>query len=64
MTNTFCTWAVAYKIDGKHYDDGKERISVTALFKYPFQAEEYIEKCIPEEDKERFFVIDTDKLDN
>lgn len=62
MKDTFCTWAVAYKIDGSNYDDKKDRVSVTALFRYPYQAEEFIEKCLPVETRNRFFVVNIDDL--
>lgn len=62
MTNILCKWAVAYKIDGSNYDDGKERISVTAVFSYPHQAEAFIEKCLPASTKDRFFIINVDEL--
>lgn len=58
-----CKWAVAFTIDGKNYDDGKQRIAVTAVFRYPCNAEDFIEKCIPADTRERFFVINTDKLE-
>lgn len=58
----FCKWIVAYDIDGKNYDDGKKRTSVVAVFKYPWQAEDFIEKCLPAENRERFYVIHEDKL--
>jgi len=60
MTN--CKWAVAYKIDGSFYDDRKERTAVTALFNYPHLAEEFIAKCLPAENRERFFVVNIDEL--
>ena len=57
-----CKWAVAYKIDGKNYDDGKERIGVIAFFNYPDNARDFIEKCLPAETKDRFFVVYADEL--
>ena len=57
-----CKWAVVFYVDGKHYDDGKRRLCVTALFRYPHQAEEFISKCLPAETRERFSVINTDNL--
>lgn len=57
-----CKWAVAYKIGGENYDDRKERIGVTALFNYPDLAQDFINKCLPEETKEKFFVIYVDDL--
>lgn len=62
MNNNLCKWAVAYKIDGSNYDDGKERTSVVAVFRYPYQAEDFIEKCLPADTKDKFFVIDVDEL--
>lgn len=58
----FCKWAVAYKIDGSNYDDKKERTSVVAVFNMPYQAEEFIEKCLPADTRERFFVVNVDEL--
>ena len=63
MTNINCKWAVAYKVDGSFYDDGKEKTSVVAVFKDPWQAEDFIEKCLPAENRKRFFVINVDELD-
>lgn len=62
MANILCKWAVAYKIDGKNYDDGKERTCVTAVFNYPHQAEDFIEKCLPADTKSKFFVVNIDEL--
>lgn len=56
----FCKWAVVFFIDGSNYDDGKQRMSVTAVFRYPHQAEEFIEKCLPAENRHRFSVVNTD----
>lgn len=57
-----CKWIVAYNIDGKFYDDGKERTSVVATFRHPWLAEDFIEKCLPAENRKRFYVIHEDKL--
>ena len=59
-----CKWAVAYKIDGKNYDDGKERTNVTELFDYPHLAEDFIKKVLLAETQDRFFVIHIDNLAN
>ena len=56
MITTLCTWAVCYDIDGKNYDDGQTRTSVTALFKDPYLAEDFISKCLPAETRSRFYV--------
>lgn len=56
-------WAVAFKIDGKNYDDGKTRVSTVAVFKTPINAEDFIDKCMPAENAERFFIINVDELE-
>lgn len=61
--NNLCTWAVCYDIDGKNYDDGKSRTSITAVFVYPHLAEEFIEKCLPEETRSRFYVQNLDRME-
>lgn len=63
MKNFGCMWAVCYDVDGKHFDDGKNKTSITALFSYPFQAEEFIEKVLPAETKGRFYVKNIQELD-
>lgn len=64
MKNTFidCKWAVAYKVDKETQDDKKTKIRVTALFSTPSNAEDFINKCLPEETKERFLIINIDEL--
>ena len=52
-----CTWAVCYDIDGSNYDDHQTRTSVTAIFEDPYLAEDFIEKCLPEETRSRFYVM-------
>lgn len=56
MTINHCKWAVAYKIDGSFYDDNQERTSIVAVFRYSYQAEDFIEKCLQPENKDRFFI--------
>lgn len=51
-----CKWAVCYKIDGTNYDDKQDREVVTALFRYPFHAEDFIKSIIPQETRSRFYV--------
>lgn len=62
ITN-LCTWAVAYKIGGENYDDRKTKISITAVFHSPINAEDFINNCLPAETRERFFIIDLDELE-
>ena len=52
----FLKYAVCYKISGWACDDGQEHEGVSAVFRYAFQAEEFIEKCIPQENRDRFYV--------
>lgn len=58
-----CKWAVAYKIDKETQDDRKTKIRVVAMFNTPSNAEDFINNCLPEETKERFFIIDIDELE-
>ena len=58
-----CKWAVAYKIDKKTHDDRKTKITVIAVFRTPINAEEFINNCLPDDTKERFFIIDIDELE-
>lgn len=58
----FMKWAVAFKIDGKNYDDGKDRTSITAFFSRRENAQDFIDKCLPVETKDRFFIIYADEL--
>lgn len=58
-----CKWAVAYKIDKNTQDDRKTKVTVTALFGAPINAEDFINNCLPEETKERFFIINIDELE-
>ena len=66
MKNIFndCKWAVAYKIDKETQDDRKTKITVVAMFSAPSNAESFINNCLPEETKERFFIIDIDELES
>lgn len=57
-----CKWAVFFYVDGGNHDDGKRRLRVVALFRYPYQAEEFISMCLPAETRKRFGVINTDNL--
>lgn len=59
----FMKWAVAYKIDKNTQDDRKTKIRVVAMFSTPINAEDFINKCLPDGTKERFFIIDIDELE-
>lgn len=65
MKNIFnsCKWAVAFKIDKNTQDDRKTKINVSAVFAHPDNAEDFIEKCLPKETKDNFFIIHLDELE-
>ena len=63
MTTELLTWAVAFKIDKKNYDDRKTRVSVVASFRSTDNAKDFIEKCLPEDTKDKFFIISLDELE-
>lgn len=56
-------WAVAYKIDKRTQDDGTTKVVTVAKFSNAEAAANFIKKCLPEETKERFFVVDADALE-
>lgn len=64
ITFNKCTWAVAYKIDKSTQDDRKTKVTVTAVFSDPDNAEDFINNCLPKETKDRFFIIDIDELES
>lgn len=57
-----CKWAVAYKIKEELFDDRKERTCITALFRYPDLAQDFIDKVLPEETRHMFFVTHIDNI--
>lgn len=57
------SWAVAYKIDKKTQDDGITKVVTVAKFNTAEAGANFIKKCLPEETKERFFVVDADALE-
>lgn len=59
----FMKWAVAHKIDKETQDDRKTKIRVVAMFDTPCNAEDFINNCLPDGTKERFFIIDIDELE-
>ena len=59
-----CKWAAAYKIDKNTQDDRKTKIRVVAMFNTPVNAEDFINNCLPQETKQRFFIIDIDELES
>lgn len=57
VSSALCRWAVCYDIDGKNYDDRQPRTRTVAVFELPYQAEDFIEKCLPADNRERFYII-------
>ena len=57
------SWAVAYKINKKTQDDGTTKVITIAKFSTAEAGVNFIKKCLPEETKERFFVVDADALE-
>lgn len=49
-------WLVCYIIDGSTQDDKKDKEVVVAAFRYPDAAQDFIDKCLPEENKDRFYI--------
>lgn len=57
------SWAVAYKMDKRTQDDGTTKVVTVAKFNTAEAGANFIKKCLPEETRERFFVIDADDLE-
>lgn len=57
-------WAVAYKMDKRTQDDGTTKVVTVAKFSTAEAGANFIKKCLPEETKERFFVVDADALES
>lgn len=57
------SWAVAYKIDKRTQDAGTTKVVTVAKFNTAEAGANFIKKCLSEETKERFFVIDADALE-
>ena len=57
------SWAVAYKMGKRTQDDGTTKVVTVAKFNTAEAGANFIKKCLPEETRERFFVIDADDLE-
>lgn len=51
-----CQWAVCYDIAPENYDDRKPRTGVTATFRDPQLAEDFIRHVLPAETRDRFYL--------
>ena len=56
-------WLVGYKIEGKEYDDKKDRFSICAAFAYYESAVAYIEQASPSETRERIYIVNRKDLE-
>lgn len=61
LTGGFIRWAVGFVIPAETQDDKTEKYSIIAIFSYPFEAEEFIDRS-PSENKDRFFITRIDNL--
>ena len=57
-----CMWAVCYDIPGSMQDDEKTVREVCAWFRFPFLAEDFIKKVLPDETRERFYIMRRDNM--
>lgn len=57
-----CDWAVAFDTPAATQDDRQPKRSIDAWFCDPFLAREYIDKCLPAENRARFYVVHRDQL--
>lgn len=57
-------WAVCYTIDhtapGCQQDDHRDKVMTAAIFSSPYNAEDFIKKCLPEENRSRFYIVRID----
>lgn len=50
-------WQVAFIIPGNTQDDKKDKTQIIAAFRYPQEARDFIDKCLPKETQGRFIII-------
>lgn len=48
---------VAFTIPGNTQDDKKDKMQIIAGFRYPHQADDFIKNCLPEETRNRFYIV-------
>lgn len=51
------TYFVAFDIPAETQDDRKAKTQIIAAFRYPFEADDFITKCLPAENRNRFYII-------
>lgn len=52
-----CDWAVITIYNTKNNGVMEKNIKIIATFDYPFLAQDFIDKCLPVENRERFRVV-------
>lgn len=57
-----CKWAVCFNIDhtkpGCQSDNGKlESVQTVAIFQDPYQAQDFIDLCLPKDRHDRFYIM-------
>lgn len=57
MIENTCTWAVVATCEAKNNGVIETFKKIIATFDYPFLAQDYIEKCLPLENRNKFEVI-------
>jgi len=54
-------WAVCFTVDhtlpGCQQDDNRDKIQTIAFFKYPIEAEDFINNCFSEEQRKNFYIV-------
>ena len=54
-------WAVCFTIDhtapGCQQDDHRDKVRTVAIFEDPYSAEDFIKKCLPAENQEKFYIV-------
>lgn len=54
-------WAVCYTIDhtarGCQQDDHRDKVRTVAIFEDPYSAEDFIKKCLPAENQDKFYIV-------
>lgn len=54
-------WAVCSTIDhtapGCQQDDHRDKVRTVAIFANPYNAEDFITKCLPAENRDKFYIV-------
>ena len=57
-----CTWAVVANCEAKNDGVIEKFQKIIAVFNYPSAAHDFIDLCLPVENKEKFEVVNIEKL--